>query len=74
MTMNYSLPASQDASSIPVGMLGLLLSALGPGATGQVIARWMLSMDSSDREHVLLAYHEVFDAGLSASAPAGTIR
>jgi hypothetical protein len=74
MTMNDSLPASQDASGIPAGMLSLLLSALGPGATGQVIARWMLSLDSSDREHLLLAYHEVFDAGLPAGATAGASR
>jgi len=52
---------SQDASGIPTGMLSLLFSALGADATGQLLARWMLSLDSSDREHVLSAYHLVFD-------------
>jgi hypothetical protein len=66
--MNMRLDASQDASDIPAGMLNLLFCALGPGATGQVLARWMLSLDSSDREHVLSAYHKVFDGTTAESA------
>ena len=59
--MNPSLQFPHDADSIPVGMLRLLLPALGPDATGHVLARWMLSLGSSDRERVLAAYHDVFD-------------
>ena len=69
--MNASLQSSQDANGLPIGMLTLLLSALGPGVTGQVLARWILSLDSSDREHVLSAYHEVFDVSLPANALGG---
>jgi len=66
--MNPSPQPPHDADSIPVGMLRLLLPALGPDATGQVLARWMLSLDGSDRERVLAAYHDVFDGAGTADA------